>query len=692
MELHYALRFESGERRGEVVPLPVFAGSGGGGKTFTIGRKPGNSLQVTDPSVSGRHAEIIVGESGVEIRDLGSTNGTLVGGDRIREANLDHLDEFILGAVEFTLLDARRGGDGVADAGDIVLEEPVPVPVSRAAVEADDLAQTRVQPREDSLEITAEDLARSRKSSRLGPLLIVALAAAGGAAWWWLGQRDSGGGRRVAASTPLTPPAGELLRAGYSFESSDAWTLDESAPATFDPTGSARRSGRLGVVAEVFGGEFAQLESEPVTIGKSARAVEVTAYARGDAEALLRLGLRFSSRDGSAVSTVWSDPSAPESEWSAVLLAGTAPAGMDEVRVVVRAEGSGRSRPTEDDSDVLPATLEVDDVALVSSAEAAPAPFVHDEWTVTPVGGRPGGSSTRALAVSSLDRVLVSSLRVVTKDGGLDAADLAVDGSGGSVRAQVPAAGELVLRAESAAVEAGVATLGAEGYAAHGTSFDRAAATSVLVGSDATLVRIAFDAPVDVTARPAGDDLVVRGTVSSGTTITIQVEFGEERTRAARLAGEARNQRRAGDPGAALRTWARLLRDVPFDQRLVDEAATAQSELLSEGRESLRALESEIERARFFGLAGLFREKLARAGKLSERFAGSEIDQKSNELAAVIRTELAQLDEGRDRDERVRLDGIRTVLQDLGAEDLVRRLEEYESADGAPMNDEGGSR
>ena len=124
MESQYALRFESGERRGEVIPISVVSASGG---TFTIGRKPGNSLQVTDASVSGKHAELDVGAGSVAIRDLDSTNGTLVGGQRVRQASLGHMDEFVLGAVEFTLLDTSQpASNGAASAApdELVLEDP----------------------------------------------------------------------------------------------------------------------------------------------------------------------------------------------------------------------------------------------------------------------------------------------------------------------------------------------------------------------------------------------------------------------------------------------------------------------------------------------------------------------------------------------------------------------------------------
>ncbi|MFY0540109.1 sigma 54-interacting transcriptional regulator [Nannocystis pusilla] len=57
---------------------------------LTIGRSAVNDLVLTDSSISGLHAELQLGSGGphgaVLLRDLGSTNGTHVGGVRIREA------------------------------------------------------------------------------------------------------------------------------------------------------------------------------------------------------------------------------------------------------------------------------------------------------------------------------------------------------------------------------------------------------------------------------------------------------------------------------------------------------------------------------------------------------------------------------------------------------------------------------
>lgn len=63
---------------------------------FVIGRRKGD-LIVQDPEVSGTHAEIIEVAAGWILRDLGSTNGSYVNGDLVRESLLAHNDELGLG-------------------------------------------------------------------------------------------------------------------------------------------------------------------------------------------------------------------------------------------------------------------------------------------------------------------------------------------------------------------------------------------------------------------------------------------------------------------------------------------------------------------------------------------------------------------------------------------------------------------
>ncbi len=54
----------------------------------TAGRHASNDLVLSDAQVSGVHFELVRGEGGVSLRDLGSTNGTWIGGCRVIEVRL----------------------------------------------------------------------------------------------------------------------------------------------------------------------------------------------------------------------------------------------------------------------------------------------------------------------------------------------------------------------------------------------------------------------------------------------------------------------------------------------------------------------------------------------------------------------------------------------------------------------------
>lgn len=73
---------------------------------ITLGRSAVNDLVLTDTSVSGTHAEIVLGEAGVQFHDLDSTNGSYVGSLRIRSAWLEPGMVIKVGKTEIELLAA----------------------------------------------------------------------------------------------------------------------------------------------------------------------------------------------------------------------------------------------------------------------------------------------------------------------------------------------------------------------------------------------------------------------------------------------------------------------------------------------------------------------------------------------------------------------------------------------------------
>src|SRR5262245_61771652 len=50
---------------------------------FRVGRRPGSSLTIPRHTVSGAHAEFVVRDHRLIVRDLKSTNGTFVNGERL---------------------------------------------------------------------------------------------------------------------------------------------------------------------------------------------------------------------------------------------------------------------------------------------------------------------------------------------------------------------------------------------------------------------------------------------------------------------------------------------------------------------------------------------------------------------------------------------------------------------------------
>jgi adenylate cyclase len=80
------------------------------GEQVRIGRGPDNEVRLSDPSVSRHHAVVERGREGWMIRDLGSTNGTRLNGERVERAPLGAGGTVQIGAFTLTVEDANGGG------------------------------------------------------------------------------------------------------------------------------------------------------------------------------------------------------------------------------------------------------------------------------------------------------------------------------------------------------------------------------------------------------------------------------------------------------------------------------------------------------------------------------------------------------------------------------------------------------
>jgi pSer/pThr/pTyr-binding forkhead associated (FHA) protein len=115
--------------------LPKFMLRGVSGKVFgrafalssatTVGRAPESTMRLDESGISRAHARLLPSEEGVQIEDLGSTNGTFVNGKRVLHAVARVGDEVGFDTLRFRLLATGQGD-----------ESAVPPETSRPAFDA----------------------------------------------------------------------------------------------------------------------------------------------------------------------------------------------------------------------------------------------------------------------------------------------------------------------------------------------------------------------------------------------------------------------------------------------------------------------------------------------------------------------------------------------------------------------------
>ena len=98
--------------------------------THVIGRQKTCKLRVPLPSVSRRHAELVVTEAEeVTVRDRGSSNGSFRNGSGVEEAQLEPGDELRIGPLDLILADADEADVQPPEKKAAVARPFTPVPV-----------------------------------------------------------------------------------------------------------------------------------------------------------------------------------------------------------------------------------------------------------------------------------------------------------------------------------------------------------------------------------------------------------------------------------------------------------------------------------------------------------------------------------------------------------------------------------
>jgi adenylate cyclase len=77
------------------------------GRSVVVGRGVATDIAIYDPTISRRHAELTARGDAVEVRDLGSSNGTCINGSRVATGRLTVNDSITFGKVTYRIREAR---------------------------------------------------------------------------------------------------------------------------------------------------------------------------------------------------------------------------------------------------------------------------------------------------------------------------------------------------------------------------------------------------------------------------------------------------------------------------------------------------------------------------------------------------------------------------------------------------------
>lgn len=146
-------------------PIPT------GDRVFCVGRDAGNDLRVDHASVSARHARIeVLGDSGIEVIDCGSSNGTFVNGIRVERHELKAGDLLRFATAEFRVQESNGAAptrklngttmtheDGAKKDRDDLTGPVPPCPAEAPLVVEERLSRSEADGEKEALRITFQE-------------------------------------------------------------------------------------------------------------------------------------------------------------------------------------------------------------------------------------------------------------------------------------------------------------------------------------------------------------------------------------------------------------------------------------------------------------------------------------------------------------------------------------------------------
>jgi len=616
-EPRFVLVHQSGDRLGDRIPLAP-------GRTV-FGRQPGDGVRLEGTGVSAKHFEIRTESDRVVVRDLGSTNGTRVNGERVEEHTLAPDDAIQAGTVRLRFLDSEARETAAGD-------EPVAEGVS--VLDAD------AAPR------------RGARSTLALLGLVVVLGVGGFFAF-----------RMVNARAPYqfpVAPEGSLVLDGWSFETPgavEAFTPDD------DDTGIARAgrgaSGEASLRLEAASGTDPRFVSctrdERFDLGEGGAVRVSVAVHTGSLDGMAGAGVRWYPPGDRALPLAedFTDFRAGGGGFAEVAGLLAAPTGARRFEVFLAAYASG-GKAYFDDLVVVPETggrsgLAAGGFVLRSGAKATFDLLRGEIRTLSDlevVRVREGKIWPQRVFFSPESREggaasFRSEGTVLLPDGsssGRFAVEAAADDKGFDLAYTVsePRTGiRFVLDADLAA--GGITTVTGERYERFLRDFEGATAAALLLGESNQLhLRVDPEMVVSVETGSGGvtcTAVLPEGTAHESFRVRLQTTFEEERELARRLWIDSESALRAEEHGRALSLLERITRELPYNPRILEDAERRLAELRARAEDEMELLREERDDAEFFASPGRYRELVAHARRLAARYPGTRYGREAEEVA-----------------------------------------------------------
>jgi pSer/pThr/pTyr-binding forkhead associated (FHA) protein len=632
----YVLEILDGDRAGESVSLT--------GRPVRIGRRPGNDVVIADEKASGNHAEVVPDADRFVLRDLESTNGTLMEGRKVKEVLLTPGDVFQIGRVRMRFS---------------VLEGDVAFNVTTEGGEPLQLHQ-----------IDAARLRRAR-GSRSALLLAVLVAGLGGGGYWYF---DRGGGAEAIAGNgqhrlePLAIAGNKLLALG-SLESEEGWQLHAAGTGFQLAPGANTGSTCAEAVYQKGEDGFALLRQKNALPVMGRRQLNLLAHVRTVGGAKIAVRMRLFARDGNPFVFCTGSTLQESSNWTEISCAAVVPDGLDQCTVEVLA-----TLPGEGDS------AKCDDIALVEGGTEKPLQLQLEPGA----GGQTLLGAGASIALRSTDADQPVMLEAILPDGkgGLQSlqqqgllclSDLGLlpklgkDDTGFQIEVPGAEALQLVFPGDSMS---GLLSRGANGFG--GVAGDAPfTTTEVLLGRGLLRILVHLPAATVCEGKLAGGRYQLR--IQSGS-LQLQTFFRKEHGEALRLVGQAKQNLRSNQPGDALSTIRELVHSWPHDTDQLAEAVALRDQILDAAAAQQRKLQADLESAEFFTTRGGFERVVAGVDALLQSHGEANLPELAQLKALRERasTRLQTLDAAVADERKARLQALADSFKRAGQPELER--------------------